>query len=285
MRELKTIIDGYLKSVPGTQGYVVRDLSVRREIAANQYERFNAASIIKLCYLYTALLQVQEGIHSLEGIFTLRAEDVVEGDGVLKLLHEGLQLTLLDLLHLMIAVSDNTATNILYDILGKEAINRSMAEIGIDDTLVARKLMRLEPGVINYTSPHDAALLIENFIDSRILEAPYRRLALDILLKQQVNTKLSADLFLCRSCGGLMGAGNLCSKCGQRDMEPQAVWFAHKTGDLSVAAHNVGILSVGDKRIIISLMMQEVTDKKKAIEAHRLIGKAIYEYFDRSGEK
>ncbi len=284
MRELKGIIDSCLKSVEGVQGYVVRDLSVRREIASNQYERFNAAGIIKLSYLYTALLQVQEGIHSLDGIFALRADDVVGGDGVLKILHEGLQLTLLDLLNLMIGVSDNTATNILYDILGKEAMNRALAEIGVDDTHVARKFMKVVPGLVNTTTPHDAALLIENFVDSRVLEEPYRSVGLNILLNQQVNTKLSADLLLCRYCGGLMAEDNLCTICEKRDMAPELVWFAHKTGEISTATHNVGIMQVRDKRIVVSLMMQEITNMKQAIEAHRQIGKAVYKFFDQQGE-
>ena len=285
MRELKDKIDGYLKSVDGVKGYVVRDLSVRREITSNDTRRFNAASIIKLCYLYTALLQVQAGIHSLDGLFALRSDDVVGGDGILKLMHEGLQVTLLDLLNLMIGISDNTATNILYDILGKEAMNQAMAEIGVDDTLVARKLMKVIPGVTNYTSPHDAALIIENFMDSRVLQEPYRSLGIAILLKQQVNTKLSADLLLCRQCGGLMAGNNLCSVCGKRDMEPEPVWFAHKTGEISTATHNVGIMHVGGKMVIVALMMEEITDMQQAVKAHRHIGRAVYEYFDGEGEK
>lgn len=281
MHDLKKRIDGYLAPVAGSQGYVVRDLLARREIACHQYDRFNAASIIKLSYLYTALRQVQAGIHSLEGLFTLRAEDVVGGDGVLKLMHEGLQLTLGDLLNLMIVVSDNTATNILFDILGKEAINRELAEIGIDDTLVARKLMKVVPGLTNYTSPHDAALLMEHLYEGDRLDEAYRRLALDILLKQQINNKLSANLYLCPSCGGLMAEDHHCRVCGKRAMEPQPVWFAHKTGELSTACHDVGLMHVKDHWVVVALMMAGVTDRQEALKAHGLIGKAVYEHFAR----
>ncbi len=99
-------------------------------------------------------------------------------------------------------------------------------------------------------------------------------------MNQQVNTKLSADLLLCRYCGGLMGEDNLCAICEKRDMAPEPVWFAHKTGEISTATHNVGIMQVRDKRIVVSLMMQEITNMQQAVDAHRQIGKAVYKFFD-----
>ena len=237
------------------------------------------ASIIKIYYLYTAMALVQEGSRSFDQIYRLDRKDVVGGEGVLQLMSEGMPLTLMDLLHLMIDISDNTATNILFDLLGKEHINDTIKGIGIHNTYAARKLMKVIPGVWNYTTPEDAVLLLEALLGSEALAINYREKAIDILAKQQMNYKLSKDLWLCNSCGSLMNNDNTCSSCGTRDMEPEPVWFAHKTGEISTATHDVGIMRIGNREVIVALMLEQVKDMNTALDIHSHIGRLIYKYF------
>ncbi|MCK5763337.1 MAG: serine hydrolase [Clostridiales bacterium] len=184
MKNLKSSIKNILDSSNCNYGFTLKDLTTGEIIELNDKERFNSASIIKLFYLYEALHQVDKEILSLDDIFLLENKEKVDGAGVLNMLHINLELTLNDLLILMISISDNTATNILFDILGKDNINQSMNNIDIKDTLVARKLTRVIPGVYNYTSASDTAKILEELFTSNTLSKNSCTLALDILKLQ-----------------------------------------------------------------------------------------------------
>src|SRR5699024_40768 len=65
---------------------------------------------------------------------TLRHADRTPGSGILQQLDEGLQPTIRDLAELMIIVSDNWATDMVYARIGKERIARMLDELGLHQT-------------------------------------------------------------------------------------------------------------------------------------------------------
>jgi beta-lactamase class A len=73
---------------------------------------------------------------------TLRDADKVGGAGMLRGLHDGLALTIADLIHLMIVLSDNTATNILIGRLGTARVNERLDAYGLKDTRLFRPTFR-----------------------------------------------------------------------------------------------------------------------------------------------
>ena len=190
MKKLRNSIENILDSSNCDYGFIFKDLATGAFIEMNSDERFNSASIIKLFYLYEALCQVDKKVLFLDDIFLLEGKEKVGGDGVLNMFHDDLELTLKDLLTLMISISDNTATNILFDILGKDNINKSMNNIDIKDTLIARKLMRVIPGVYNYTSAKDTSRILEELFISNTLSKDSCKLAVDILKLQKHNESL-----------------------------------------------------------------------------------------------
>jgi beta-lactamase class A len=91
------------------------------------------ASVIKEPILIALLRAVEAGSVDLADRVTLEASERVGGSGVLKLFDGGLQPTVRDVATLMIAVSDNTATNMVLDLIGgPEPVNRAMAELRLD---------------------------------------------------------------------------------------------------------------------------------------------------------
>ena len=64
-----------------------------------------------------------QGALTLDTPFILTNADRVKGSGVLWALHEGLTLTISDLLYLMMSISDNVATNALIRSVGMDAVN------------------------------------------------------------------------------------------------------------------------------------------------------------------
>lgn len=91
------------------------------------------ASVIKEPILLALLRATEAGTVDLADRVTLEASERVGGSGVLKLFDGGLQPTVRDVATLMIAVSDNTATNMVLDLIGGlEPVNQAMAELGLD---------------------------------------------------------------------------------------------------------------------------------------------------------
>ncbi len=124
-------------------------------------EQFTAASTIKCFVLQELLERVAGGELALEEERTVRAADLVTGSGVIKCLTPGRSYTLLDLATLMIVVSDNTATNVLIELLSVEAINAMVQRQGWHGTRLSGKLQVSAPAgtkrMPSVTTPLDLA--------------------------------------------------------------------------------------------------------------------------------
>ena len=84
--------------------------------------------------------RVAAGDLTLEQRIPVLAAQQVGGSGVLKDLSAGIELPLRDVGTLMIVLSDNTATNMMVDLLGLEAINRTIRGFGLERTTLFNKV-------------------------------------------------------------------------------------------------------------------------------------------------
>ena len=100
------------------------------------------ASVIKLTILLEAMDEVRDGRASLDEKIVLKKDDQVAGSGMLGLMDTPLDLTLKDVLTLMIVVSDNTATNLMIDRFGLDKINAHTRLLGLKDTYLYKKVLR-----------------------------------------------------------------------------------------------------------------------------------------------
>ena len=153
-------------------------------------ERFPAASTMKVYVLQALLEAVQRGELDLEEPRSLAAGDAVTGSGVLKLLTPGISLSLHDLAALMITVSDNTATNMLIDVLGIEAISACVAAHGWSDTYLRDKLQQSKviagaKSSPSLTSPRDLADYFARLWLGELLPAELTVVAKSIYRQQQ----------------------------------------------------------------------------------------------------
>ena len=98
------------------------------------------ASVIKMGILLDAAEQIRAGHASLSEKLVLTKPNQVEGSGVLGQLTAPLTLTLGDTLHLMVVLSDNTATNMAIDRLGIEHINATLRAAGLKQTVLYKKV-------------------------------------------------------------------------------------------------------------------------------------------------
>lgn len=68
--------------------------------------------------------------------------------------HDGIEVTVIDLVTLMIILSDNTATNVLIDLLGFAAINTTIHRLGYSETSLLRKILRYGEIGKRHPEPH-----------------------------------------------------------------------------------------------------------------------------------
>lgn len=281
MEKLKKELESIVNSISGNKGVYVKDVSADKWIGINENRKFHSASVIKIPIMYEALLQVQSGKLKLDTMFTMEEEEKVGGSGVMQLLHNKSQFTLEDIIVLMIDISDNVATNMLHDILGKENVNNSMADLGLENTHFARKLMRVIPGTYSYTTAYDMGILLEDFLKPKFLSEEMAKKGMDIMYKQQYNNSLPAKLIECGQCGEYLGNINICPNCKANtdDVSPKHVPFAHKTGSINGVVHDAGIVTIDDKKIIVVCLTDELYSDLDGVKIQQDIGLAVYKHF------
>lgn len=199
---LETIIKPFEAEFSGELALAYYDFRDRSSFLHNATKTMRSASLIKLPILLQVLSEVAQGKHELSQRFNLRKEDQVAGAGVLHSLNPNLPLTLEDLLTLMIIVSDNTATNMLIDLLGETELNAFMHSLGLSQTKLIGKLQltseqqndEQRSGKSNQTCAADMLGLLLRLEHGELLPEPLTELALGILKKQQFNEALARYL-------------------------------------------------------------------------------------------
>ncbi|HUV33282.1 MAG TPA: serine hydrolase, partial [Candidatus Desulfaltia sp.] len=135
------------------------------ELSLNADEVFPTASIIKMPVLVEFYRQAEEGALDPGEVRALEEGDKVGGSGVLQHLRAGTTgLTLEDYARLMINLSDNTATNVVIDLVGVDNVNRLLQGLGFDLTRLVRKMQAkgLDPDrVENLSTPMELTGLME----------------------------------------------------------------------------------------------------------------------------
>ncbi|HEY3442662.1 MAG TPA: serine hydrolase [Paludibaculum sp.] len=129
-----------IKGFPANISLYARNLDTGQALGIREDQPVRTASTIKLPIMATVFDHFQRGAARPEETLLLREEDKVSGSGVLHELSAGLRLPLLDLVHLMIVVSDNTATNLILDRISADSVNALMDRLDLPHTRSLRKV-------------------------------------------------------------------------------------------------------------------------------------------------
>src|SRR5487761_627079 len=143
-REPTTLSQRLLPLIEAHRGRVavaVRHLENDDQFLHHEDEVFPTASLIKFPVLVELYRQAEEGRVDLDHRITLRAEDKVPGSGILTPhFSPGATLALVDAARLMIAFSDNTATNLVLDQIGIASTGEAMRRLGCPNTRIHHKV-------------------------------------------------------------------------------------------------------------------------------------------------
>jgi beta-lactamase class A len=234
-----------------------RDVRRGRSLDLRPDERFPAASVIKVCILVELMARVEEGGFRLEQRVLLRDAEKMPGSGVLSQLHAGLELTLEDLAHLMITISDNTASNMLIDLLGCERINARMEGLGLTQSRLERKFFDYEArerGRDNWITAREMADLLVGIERRQVVSPPACEKMLAILRKQQFDGRIPRLL-------------------------PPDTPVANKTGTISTACHDIGIIYSPAGPLALAVLTRDVGDTAAAEGAIRHVARLVYHHW------
>src|SRR4026207_1522752 len=127
-------------SFKGKVSLFAKNLDTGETYGLNPDELVRTASTIKIAVMIEAFARVAEGKAKWTDEVVLTKEKKVSGSGILNQLSDGLKLTLRDAVNLMMMISDNTATNLVLDVLTTDAVNARMESLGFKQIKIMRKV-------------------------------------------------------------------------------------------------------------------------------------------------
>ncbi len=225
-----------------------------------RYERlpdrvFPSASLIKVLILAEVCRQTEAGLLSMEERLDAPASKTVPF-GLLPLLREQ-SYSVWDLLIYMMTVSDNTATNLLIDRVGMNAVNQLADALGLAATRLRRHMMDLQArreNRENETSPRDMAHLFS------LLHA-------DQLISPAA----------CKTIRGIMG--NEWGMDGLRRSFPHSWNMMRKTGELDGIRHDVCLVQAPSAPLIIGVFATDLLDEREGEQTTAEVGKLLGQWF------
>src|SRR5262252_598317 len=179
LKHLQSQLDDIRAHFPGDMSIYMKNLSSDDEVALDADTVYETFSVIKLGIAAELMHQVSEGKVSLSRRVTLKASDERLPSGVLYAMDPGLQPTLKDLLTLMIIISDNEATDVLGDLVGRANVTAYMKGLGLAKTTIQFSdldwdrtwLGTLEPSYRNASGDQTINFPFGKYSDQRVREA------------------------------------------------------------------------------------------------------------------
>jgi beta-lactamase class A len=258
-QKLESSIHDVDQHLDGVMGVAIEDLKTGDQFFLHENEVFAQASSIKIAILADLYLQAQQGKLKLADFYTVQASDLVPDSDIMGGLTPGVtRLTLRDLATMMVAVSDNSATNVLIDRVGMENVNAMLDSLGLAHTLLRRKMMDLDAakqGRENVSTPREMMALLESIYRGKLLN------------------KASADDFF-----KVLSTNK--DSWIPRDL-PTDVKIANKPGALEGVRNDSGIVFVEGRPYVICVMTAFLSNERDGEQAISKISLDAWRMFDR----
>lgn len=266
MNQLSKKLEKIAEKTGGSWGIVIEDLDTNEKWEWNADETFYAASVIKVPIMVAAYAAFEKKTFSLSDTMTLKREDLVGGSGVLQHISPGTSLTIYDLIVLMIIQSDNTATNMLIDLLGVEMIQETMSHFGWIKSKCFNKLMTIpvEREGSNIITAGEMSIMLKQMVTGQLISTHACEEMIAIMKKQQIRESLPGKLPSAEA--DLIGG--------------QPTWqLANKTGNITKVRHDIGIFYVGERALTATILSKDIDDYQSLITFQDM-GLEIFKYLN-----
>lgn len=231
-------------------GLVVHHLERDARFALNNQKLFETASLYKLFVMLTIYYDISQGKLSLDNPITLSAglaADAVGDDGGALIVPVGGKMSVRDLLHAMIADSNNTASLMLLFHVKPDHMRQVVADVGFRGSDLS--------DTYNFQStPEDFNLFFSRLADNKLLGPKYDAEMRDLLLRTTENDRIPRLL-------------------------PPGTRVAHKPGKISGVTNDTGLVYLPDgQRVAISVMTRKA-NPQGAREFISQLSLAAYNYY------
>lgn len=243
-------------------GVGFKDLHEEHEFYFNENEKFQTASVFKIFILVELYNQAIKGKINLDKRIMVR--DSIPGSGILRHLQGKYSIAIKDLARLMMILSDNTATDIIIDIVGKENINKTLEELGLKNTKViytCREIISKVLGTDNLALA-DKKLkssrmklnwdFLKNYENNNVSTPKDTIKILELIYHKRILTPEACDEIL-----------EIMKKCqtGEARIKrylPPEVEVAHKTGTLPGIVNDAGLVFTNKQDYILVVYLNEI---------------------------
>ena len=275
VNRLKESVQLTINSVNASWGIYVKSLATGEELAINADVEMESMSTIKLPLMIEVMQQVKAGKFKLSDKYTLKQADIQGGTGTIQFMDPGAVLTVKDLVTHMVVVSDNTATEVLYRMVGGiTPVNDRMKALGLTHTRAMNipsvwfaaftklKEDQWEPTLrqkkmpFGITTPREMAKLLEMLEKKTLVDTKSSELMLSIMRNQVYRTRIPRYLGYTYD-------------------------IPHKTGDFPpFIANDVGIVEAPGANIVMSIFTANHTGRYDVLEnAVGLVAQDARNYF------
>jgi beta-lactamase class A len=208
--QTQTTLDDQVKplvaSFKGKVSLFAKNLDTGETYGLNPDERVRTASTIKIAVMIEAFARVAEGKAKWTDEVVLTKEKKVSGSGILFELSDGLKLTLRDAVTLMMLVSDNTATNLVLDVLTTDAVNARMESLGFKQIKIMRKVgsggesaAGKDPENKKYglgmATPREMVLVLEKLERGEIVSPAVSKEMIELMKREQDRNAIGRSLW------------------------------------------------------------------------------------------
>ncbi|QMV20162.1 serine hydrolase [Granulicella sp. 5B5] len=151
--QVQQMVDARVTAKQGRTAFYAVQLNTGKTVGVDADMPVQTASVIKLAILYEAMIEVRAGKAKWDEKITLHPGEAVPGSGMLLFFDTPLTITLKDALTFMVIVSDNTATNLMIDRFGLDAINARVESLGLKNTHLYKKVFKPATGPMPADQP------------------------------------------------------------------------------------------------------------------------------------
>lgn len=284
----------------GTLGVAAVHLETGRSVSVHGDEPFPMASTYKVPIAAKLLKLVDDGELTLDKMIEITPDDLHPGSGTLTRLFNdpGVELSVHNLLELMLLISDNSATDLcLREAGGGAAVTAHMKAIGVEGVRVDRPTLQLIANFGGVPDPASGAMTMQDYREGRRSLSPDQRRAASATFEtdprdtatpegmvQLLGKIWNGEILSTRNSALLLDIMYRCETGAGRikGLLPPRTRVAHKTGTIGGTTNDVGIINLPDNAGHVALAVFIKGSTRQAAQREQAIAqvsRAIYDYF------